>query len=72
MHEDSGECPEGWTKIGGGETGVFGAPHAPTRGRAGRKTIYYMTMTRDRPKFWNGRSALAVKSYHPETLAAEQ
>ena len=39
---------------GGGDFGVFGAPHAPTRG------------------VWLERSGLAVKSYHPETLAAEE
>ena len=53
---------------GGGDFGVFGAPHAPPVGRTGSEndTLLPMTMTRDRQKFWN----LAVKSYHPETLAA--
>ena len=41
---------------GGGDFGVFGAPHAPTRGRAGSEnnTLLSMTMTCDRLKFWSG------------------
>ena len=52
----------------GGDFGVFGAPHAPLGGRAGSEndTLLPMTMTCDRLKF------LAVKNYHPETLAAEE
>ena len=41
---------------GGGDFGVFGAPHAPTRGRAGSEndTLLPMAMTCDRLKFWSG------------------
>ena len=41
---------------GGGDFGVFGVPHAPTRGHAGSEndTLLPMTMTCDRLKFWNG------------------
>ena len=51
--------------------GVFGAPHAPTGGRAGSEndTLLPMTMTCDQLKFWSGP---AVKNYHTETLAAEE
>ena len=36
---------------------MFGAPHAPTGGRAGSEndTLLPMTMTCDRLKFWNSR-----------------
>ena len=41
---------------GGGNFGVFGAPHAPPGGRAGSEndTLLPMTMTCDRLKFWSG------------------
>ena len=41
---------------GGGILGVFGAPHAPTGGRAGSEndTLLPMAMTCDRLKFWSG------------------
>ena len=58
-----------WGFKGGGEIlGCLGRPTPPPGGRAGSEndTLLPMTMTRDRPKFWN------VKSYHPETLAAEE
>ena len=60
--------------LGGGILGCLGRPTPAPGGRAGSEndTLLPMTMTRDRPKFWNGPSALAVKSYHPETLAAEE
>ena len=59
--------------FGGGDFGVFGAPHAPPGGRAGSEndTLLPMAMTCDRLKFWSW-SGLAVNSYHPETLAAEE
>ena len=37
----------------GKDFGVFGAPHAPTRGSE-NDTLIPMTMTCDRLKFWNG------------------
>ena len=41
---------------GGGYFGVFGAPHAPTRGSRGSEnnTLLPMTMICDRLKFWSG------------------
>ena len=42
--------------------GVFGAPHAPTRGSRWVGKQYTSSYDRDRLKFWNG----------PETLAAEE
>ena len=38
---------------GGGDFGVFGAPHAPTRGSE-NNTLLPMAMTCDRLKFWSG------------------
>ena len=38
---------------GGGDFGVFGALHAPTRGSE-NDTLLPMTMTCDRLKFWSG------------------
>ena len=58
---------------GGGDFGVFGAPHAPTRGSRGVGKQYTSSYDHD---MWSvkilERSGLAVKSYHPETLAAEE
>ena len=58
---------------GGGDFGVFGAPHAPTRGSRGVGKRYTSSYDHD---MWSvkilERSGLAVKSYHPETLAAEE
>ena len=42
---------------GGGDFGVFGAPHAPTRGSRGVEKRYTSSFDRDRPKFWNRRLA---------------
>ena len=55
---------------GGGILGCLGRPTPPPGGRAGSEndTLLPMTMTCDRLKFWS----LAVKSYHLETLAAEE
>ena len=41
---------------GGGGWGCLGRPTPPPGGRAGSEndTLLPMTMTRDRPKFWNG------------------
>ena len=54
---------------GGGDFGVFGAPHAPTRGSRGVGKRYTSSYDHD---MWAvkilERSGLAVKSYHPETL----
>ena len=58
---------------GGGDFGVFGAPHAPTRGsrRVGKR--YTSSCDHDLwPVKILERSDLAVKNYHPETLAAEE
>ena len=64
------------TKIyfsGGGDFGVFGAPHAPTRGSRGVGKRYTSSYDHDMwPVKILERSGLAVKSYHPETLAAEE
>ena len=62
------------TKInffGGGDFGVFGAPHARgSRGVGKRCTSSY---DHDMwPVKILERSGLAVKSYHPETLATEE
>ena len=54
---------------GGGDFGVFGAPHAPTRGSRGVGKRYTSSYDHD---YDLERSGLAVKSYHPETLAAEE
>ena len=58
---------------GGGDFGVFGVPHAPTRGSRGVGKRYTSSYDHD---MWSvkilERSGLAVKSYHPETLAAEE
>ena len=51
-----------------GDFGVFGALHAGGREGSENDTLLHMTMTPDWQKFWN----LAVKSYHPKTLAAEE
>ena len=57
---------------GGGDFGVFGAPHAPTRGSHGVGKQYTSSYDHDMWPVWIlDRSGLAVKSYHPETLAAE-
>ena len=55
---------------GGGDFGVFGAPHAPTRGSE-NDTLLPMTMICDRLKFWSG-PARRSKVIKPETLAAEE
>ena len=64
------------TKIyfsGGGDFGVFGAPHAPTRVSRGVRKRYTSSYDHDMwPVKIMERSGLAVKSYHPETLAAEE
>ena len=58
---------------GGGDFGVFGAPHAPTRGSRGVGKQYTSSSDHDMwPVKILERSGLAVKSYHPETLAAEE
>ena len=58
---------------GGGDFGVFGAPHAPTRGSRGVRKQYTSSYEHDMwPVKILERSGLAVKSYHPETLAAEE
>ena len=58
---------------GGGNFGVFGAPHAPTRGSRGVGKQYTSSYDHDMwPVKILERSGLAVKSYHPETLAAEE
>ena len=58
---------------GGGDFGVFGAPHAPTRGSRGVGKRYTSSYDYDMwPVKILERSGLAVKSYHPETLAAEE
>ena len=58
---------------GGGGFGVFGAPHAPTRGSRGVGKRYTSSYGHDMcPVKILERSGLAVKSYHPETLAAEE
>ena len=62
------------TKIyfsGGG--GDFGAPHAPTQGSRGVRKRYTSSYDHDMwPVKILERSGLAVKSHHPETLAAEE
>ena len=51
---------------------VFGAPHAPTRGSRGVGKRCTSSYDHDMwPVKIVERSGLAVKSYHPETLAAE-
>ena len=79
LHEDWGECSEDWAgacRWGGvewGDFGVFGAPHAPTRGSRGVGKQYTSSYDHDMwPVKILQRSGLAVKSYHPETLAAEE
>ena len=58
---------------GGGDFGVFGAPHAPTRGSRGVGKQYTSSYDHDMwPVKILERSGLAVKSYHPETLEAEE
>ena len=58
---------------GGGDFGVFGAPRAPTRGSRGVGKQYTSSYGHDMwPVKILERSGLAVKSYHPETLAAEE
>ena len=57
----------------GGGGGVFGAPYAPTRGSRGVGKQYTSSYDHDMwPVKILERSGLAVKSYHPETLAAEE
>ena len=57
----------------GGDFGVFGAPHAPTRGSRGVGKRYTSSYDHDMwPVKILERSGLAVKSYHPETLAADE
>ena len=59
--------------FGGGGGGDFGAPHAPTRGSRGVGKQYTSSYDHDMwPVKILERSGLAVKSYHPETLAAEE
>ena len=59
--------------FGGGDFGVFGAPHAPNRGSRGVRKRYTSSYDHDMwPVKILERSGLAVKSYHPETLAAEE
>ena len=83
LHQDWGECSEGWagawrwvevcSNWGGGDFGAFGAPHAPTRGSRGVGKRYTSSYDHDMwPVKILERSGLAVKSYHPETLAAEE
>ena len=58
---------------GGGDFGVFGAPHAPTRGSRGVGKRYTSSYDHDMwPVKILERSGLAVKNYHPQTLAAEE
>ena len=58
---------------GGGDFGVFGVPHAPTRGSRGVGKQYTSSYDHDMwPVKILERSGLAVKSYHPETLAAKK
>ena len=60
---------------GGGDFGVFGAPHAPRGGGGSRGVGKRYTSSYDHdmwPVKILERSGLAVKSYHPETLAAEE
>ena len=76
LHEDWGECSEDWAgacRWGGGILGCLGRPTPPPGGRAGSEndTLLPMTMTCDRLKFWSGPTWRS-KSYHPETLAAEE
>ena len=57
---------------GGGILGVFGAPHAPTRGSRGVWKRYTSSYHHDLwPVKILERSGLALKNYHPETLAAK-
>ena len=67
----------------GGILGCFGHPTSPPGGRTGLEnyTLLPMTMTCDRLKFWSTHTqthiytqlmCLAVKNYHPETLAAKK
>ena len=53
---------------GEGNFGVFGAPHDPTRGSHGVGKRYTSSYDHD---LWPVK-ILAVKNYHPETLAAEE
>ena len=56
--------------FGGGD---FGVPHAPTRGSRGVRKRYTSSYDHDMwPVKILERSGLTVKSYHPETLAAEE
>ena len=58
---------------GGGGLGCLGRPHAPTRGSRGVGKQYTSSYDHDMwPVKILERSGLAVKSYHPETLAAEE
>ena len=58
---------------GGGILGCLGRPHAPTRGSRGVGKRYTSSYDHDMwPVKILERSGLAVKSYHPETLAAEE
>ena len=53
--------------------GDFGVPHAPTRGSRGVRKGYTSSYDHDTwPAKILEQSTLAVKSYHPETLAAEE
>ena len=64
--------------FGGGGGGILGClgrptPHAPTRGSRGVGKQYTSFYDHDMwPVKILERSGLAVKSYHPETLAAEE
>ena len=67
------KCSWGFLSGGGADFGVFGAPHAPTRGSRGVGKRYTSSYDHDLWPVWIlERSGLAVKSYHPETLAAEE
>ena len=66
-------CKQKFIFRGGEDFGVFGAPHAPTRGSRGVGKRYTSSYDHDMwPVKILERSGLAVKSYHPETLAAEE
>ena len=58
---------------GGGILGCLGRPTPPPGGRAGSEKQYTSSYDHDMwPAKILERSGLAVKSYHPETLAAEE
>ena len=57
---------------GGGFWGVWGAPRPHPGVARGRKTIHFFLWPWYVTVKILERSGLAVKSYHPETLAAEE